>query len=85
MPPRGGFWFEIMVAREERGVIALELTELEVVEARCNSLRVRSACLDMLSEKLTSGDALPLEVFGERFEVLLTACTRGSQKENATN
>ena len=61
------------------------LTELEVVEARTNSLRVRSTCLDMLPEKLSSGDALPLEVFGECFEVLLTACARGSQKEYATN
>ena len=63
----------------------MALTELEVVEARTNSLRVRSTCLDVLSEKLSSGDALPLEVLGECFEVLLTACARGSQKEDATN
>ena len=64
---------------------SLALTELEVVEARCDSVRMRSTCLDVLPEKLSSGDALPLEVFGECFEVLLTACTRGSQKENATH
>ena len=46
---------------------------------------MRSTCLDMLPEKLSSGDALPLEVFGECFEVLLTACARGSQKEDAAN
>ena len=40
----------------------VSLTKLEAVEALSDTVRVGSVGLDVLTEKLTSGDTLPLEV-----------------------
>ena len=63
----------------------VSLTKLEAVEALGDTVRVGSVGLDVLTEKLTSGDTLPLEVLWEGLQVLLTAGAGGSEQEDASN
>ena len=61
------------------------LTHLVVVEAGGDAGGVRAVRLDVLAEQLASADALPLEVLGDSFKVLLTAAAGSAKKENTAH
>ena len=61
------------------------LTHLVVVEAGGDACGVGAVRLDVLAEQLASADALPLEVLGDSFKVLLTAATGSAKKENTAD
>ena len=46
---------------------------------------MRPIRLDVLAEQLASADALPLEVLGDSFKVLLTAAAWSAKKENTAH
>ena len=46
--------------------------ELVIVEAGRDAGGVRAICCNMLTEQSTGGDALPLEILGELFQVFLS-------------
>ena len=46
---------------------------------------MRAIRLDVLAEQLASADALPLEVLGDSFKVLLTAAAWSAKKENTAH
>ena len=61
------------------------LTHLVVVEAGGDACGVGAVRLDVLAEQLASADALPLEVLGDSFKVLLTAAAGSAKKENTAD